>query len=87
MPEQSAIRVRVLPDGNSHDASIVGWNGRLLEVDLSGASYPLGTLLEIEQGAIVFLGEVQQRRGEVVTVAIEHSVDCERLHSIEEIWG
>jgi len=87
MPEQIAVRVRVLPDGKSQDASIVGWNGRLLELDLPGESYPLGTLLEIEQGAMVYLGEVQQQRGPVLTMAIEHSVDRNRLQPIQEIWG
>jgi hypothetical protein len=87
MPEQSAVRVRVLPNGNPEDASVISWRGRLLELNLSGRNFPLGTLFEIENGAMVYLGELQQQTGSVLVVAIEHSVDCERLKPIQEAWG
>ena len=87
MPEQSAVRVRVLPDGSSEDASVIGWQGRLLELDLSGKTFPLGTLVEIEHGPMVYLGELQQQKGSVLTVAVEHAVDSEKLKPIQETWG
>jgi len=87
MPEQSAVQVRVLPDGKLQDASVIGWKGRLLELDLSGKNFPLGTLFEIGDGPMVYLGEVQQQTGSAVVVAIEHSVDYGRLKPIQEIWG
>jgi hypothetical protein len=87
MPEQSGVRLRVLPEGKSQDASIVGWKGRLLELDFPGGNFPLGTLLEIEHGTMVYLGELQQQTGAALIVAIEHSVDCKKLKPIQEIWG
>jgi hypothetical protein len=87
MPEQTAVRVRVLPNGVSEDASAIGWQGRLLELNLSGKSFPLGTLFEIEHGTMVYLGELQQQNGSVLIVAVEHCVDRERLKPIQEAWG
>ena len=53
----------------------------------TGARFPLGTLLEIERGAMVYLGELQQQTGSTAVVAIEHSVDREALKPIRETWG
>ena len=87
MPEQIAVQVRVLPDGKSQDARLIGWKGRLLELEVSGYSFPPGTLLEIEHGGMVYLGEVQQQTGPSLVVAVEHSVDRGRLKPIQEAWG
>jgi hypothetical protein len=86
MPEQIWVRVRALPDGEFRHASEVGWNGRLLELDLPNGSFPLGTLLEIEHGAMVYLGELQQITGRNAVVAVEHSVDLDKLKPIQETW-
>jgi hypothetical protein len=87
MPEQMSVRVRALPDGEYLQAGEIGWKGRLLELDLAGGEFPLGTLLEIENGEMVYLGELQQRSGRTAVVAIEHSVNSEKLKPIRETWG
>jgi hypothetical protein len=87
MPEQIGVKVRTLPDGEFRHASEVGWTGRLLELDLMGGSFPLGALLEIENGAMVYLGELQQQTGSTAVVAIEHSVNRDELKPIQDIWG
>jgi hypothetical protein len=87
MPGQIDLRLRTLPDGEFQHASEIGWKGRLLELDLAGERFPLGALLEIEQGAMVYLGELQQQTGSTVVVAIEHSVNRDALKPIQEIWG
>jgi hypothetical protein len=79
--------VRTLPDGEFQHASEIGWNGRLLELELPGGNFPLGALLEIEQGAMVFFGELQRQTGSTAVVAIEHSVNRDLLKPIQEIWG
>lgn len=87
MPEQIGVKVRTLPDGKFRHASEVGWTGRLLELDLLGESYPLGTLLEIENGGMVYLGELQQQTGSKAVVAVEHSVNRGTLKPIQDAWG
>ena len=87
MAHDAGLRVRVLPDGEFQPASEVAWKGRLLELDLAGAHFPLGTLLEIESGAMIYLGELQQQTGPAAVVAIEHSVNRDALKPIRETWG
>lgn len=87
MSEATGVRVRGLPDGEFQPASEIGWKGRLLELDLPGGQFPLGALLEIEDGARLHLGELQQRTGSTVVVAIEHSVSRDALKPIQEIWS
>jgi len=87
MSEQTAVQVRILPDGEFHNASVIGWRGRLLELDFPGSNFPLGTLLEIEQAPMVYLGELQWQTESVLVVAIEHSVDRTRLQPIQKAWG
>ncbi len=87
MSEVAGVRVRVLPDGEFQPASETAWKGRLLELDLAGAHFPLGALLEIESGAMVYLGELQQQTGAAAVVSIEHSVNREALKPIRETWG
>jgi fructose-1,6-bisphosphatase/sedoheptulose 1,7-bisphosphatase-like protein len=87
MSEDAGVRVRVLPDGEFQPAVETGWKGRLLEIDLASGSFPLGALLEIEHGAMIYLGELQQQTGRAAVVAIEHSVNREALKPIQETWG
>jgi hypothetical protein len=87
MPEQIGVKIRTLPDGEFRHASEVGWTGRLLELDLLGGSFPLGTLLEIENGGMVYLGQLQQQTGSRAVVAVEHSVNRDTLKPIQDIWG
>jgi hypothetical protein len=87
MSEDAGVRVRVLPDGEFQPASETGWKGRLLELDLAGGHFPLGALLEIERGAMVYLGELQRQTGSTVVVAIEHSLNRDALQPMRETWG
>ena len=77
-----AIRLRRLPDGEFQDGREAGWNERLLEIDVPGEGFFPGALLEIECGPMLYLGELQQRRGSIHRVAVEHALDRARLASI-----
>ena len=87
MSEDVGVRVRALPNGEFQPASETAWRGRLLELDLAGAHFPLGTLLEIERGPMLYLGQLQLQTGPAAVVAIEHSVDRDALKPILETWG
>lgn len=87
MAEKLAVRVRALPDGDFLHASETGWKGRLLELDLPAGQFSVGALLEIEHGAMIYLGELQQLAGSAAVVAIEHSVNRNTLKPVQEIWG
>jgi hypothetical protein len=87
MSDEIGVRVRALPDGEFQPASETKRKGRLLELDLAGGHFPLGALLEIEQGTMVYLGELQRLTGSTVVVAIEHSVNREALEPIRATWG
>jgi hypothetical protein len=87
MPERVCVRVRCLPDGDFCDAIQTSLDGRLLELDIRGNTLPLGSLLEIEQGATRFWGQLQQVEGTSAVVSIEHSLDTSRLQPIRDIWG
>ncbi len=87
MPEGIVVRVRPLPGGDFRDARQVSSNGRFLELNISGESLPLGSLLEIEQGSSLYWGELQQFVGSAALIYIEHSLDRSRLQPIGDIWG
>jgi hypothetical protein len=87
MSEQARLKVRRLPDGQFSDVLEVSSGGRFLEFESSGERLPLGSLLEIEQGSMLYWGELQQLVGSTARVAIEHSLDRSRLQPIREIWG
>jgi hypothetical protein len=87
MAEKIGVRVRALPDGEFQDVSETGWKGRLLELDLPAGGFPVGALLEIEHGAMIYLGELQQLAGSTAVVAIEHSVNRDALKPVQDIWG
>jgi hypothetical protein len=87
MSERARIKVRRLPDGEFSDAVQVSSAGHFLEFETSGHPHPLGSLLEIEQGSMLYWGELQQVDGATARVCIEHSLDRSRLQPIREIWG
>jgi hypothetical protein len=87
MPDRVGVKVRCLPDGDFHDALQVSSEGRFLELELTGESLPLGSLLEIEQGSMLYWGELQQVEGTTATVFVEHLLDSSGLQPIREIWG
>jgi hypothetical protein len=81
------MKLRRLPDGAFHQAVELGWKGRMLEVDLADLDLPLGTLLEIERGSMIYLGELHQKSGSTARVMIEHSLDRAKLGPIRQLWG
>jgi hypothetical protein len=87
MSERVGVRVRCLPDGDFRDAIQTSLEGRFLELDIQDSSLSLGSLLEIEQGATRFWGQLQQVEGTTAVVSIEHSLDTSRLQPIRDIWG
>jgi hypothetical protein len=87
MSERVRLKVRRLPNGEFYDALQVSSGGHFLELDVTGGSLPLGSLLEIEQGSMLYWGELKHLEGSTVKVAIEHSLDRSGLQPIREIWG
>lgn len=86
MSDRVGVRVRLLPDGEFRDALQISLEGRFLEIAVT-EDWPLGSLLEIENGQILFWGQLQQLEGNTAVVSIEHSLDTSRLQPIREAWG
>jgi len=87
MSEPVGVKLRCLPDGQFQDVFEIALKGRLLELDLAGLDVPVGSLLEMECGSMLYLGQLQQKTGSVAVVLIEHSLDRTKLKPIQEIWG
>jgi hypothetical protein len=81
------VKFRQLPQGEFHEASHLGWEGRVLRIDLLGHDLALGAPLEIESGFMLYLGELCQRDGSVGSVLIEHSLDRAKLATDRDHWG
>jgi hypothetical protein len=83
------VKIRRLPDGDRSDAQASGWEGQCLFVDLPGSesAFPQGSLVEIENGAMVYLGELQQWSESTARILVEHSLDRDKLAAIQETWG
>jgi hypothetical protein len=87
MPGKVGVRVRRLPDGEFRDALQTSSGGRFLELDVTGETMSLGSLLEIEHGSTLYWGELLQWVGPTAVVRIEHSLDRSKLKPIRETWG
>jgi hypothetical protein len=89
MPERNSVKVRHLPDGDFLEGWEAGWENTSLCVDLPGPKdgFSPGVLVEIECGSMLYLGEVQQRSESGVTARVEHSLDRDKLASIQSTWG
>ncbi|MFY9725798.1 MAG: hypothetical protein WB579_20080 [Bryobacteraceae bacterium] len=89
MPEQYTVKVRYLPDGGFLEARDAGWENTLFRVDLAGSEdgFARGALVEIESGPMLYLGEVQQCSESGFTVRVEHSLDRQKLASIQNTWA
>jgi hypothetical protein len=89
MSDPIPVRLRRLPEGRFQQALQVGGNGRYLRFEMvsAGADFPAGSLLEIETGSWICLGELVQREGLQALVHVEHSIDRARLPAIEETWS
>jgi hypothetical protein len=83
------VKIRRLPDGDPSDGQAAGWEGQCLFVELPGReeAFPRGSLVEIENGAMVYLGELQQWSESTARIMVEHSLDCAKLSTIQETWG
>ena len=85
---ESTVRFRVLPEGEFREASVLGWKGHVLKLDLQGWDSPtLGAPLEIESGYMLYLGELCQRDGPVGSVRVEHALDRASLAADRDHWG
>jgi hypothetical protein len=89
MPERTVVKLRRLPDGDFQEGVEVGWEGRVLEVDLPGGKggFSPGAPLEIECGSMLYLGELQPGSGATARILVEHSVDLAKLASMQDAWG
>ena len=89
MPDRIAVTLRSLPDGDRRNGYQSGWKGCFLELDLEQESQELcpGALLEIECGSMLYWGELQERKGSVAVVLVEHRVDRASLAAIQETWS
>jgi hypothetical protein len=89
MSPRNSVKIRRLPQGKLLDAWENGWEGRYLNVDLTNhePEFPMGSLVEIEGGSMMHLGELQQWKESIARVLVEHSVDRAKLAMIHETWG
>ena len=88
MSDCTLMRLRSLPEGSFQEAKAAGWEGNMLHLTLpeEQAGFSPGALAEIENGSKLYLGEVRQCRGPVMTILVEHSLDRGRLASIPDTW-
>ena len=89
MPERPRVKLRCLPDGDFQEGAEVGWEGRVLEVDLLGGreGFSPGAPLEIKCGSMLYLGELQHGSGSTARILVEHFVDRAKLASMQDAWG
>ena len=85
-PAEEAL-VRVLPDGDARTATLLGWDGDALGLDLGDQEVAPGAVLEIEAGSVLYWGELRNRGDLGCWVKIEHSLDRAALASDRERWG
>jgi hypothetical protein len=89
-----STRIRFLPVGEPIEANQVAWEGANLFVDLPEEHrVPVGSLVEVEAGPMLYLGEVQHYLGEVqqwsestARIMVEHSLDRAKLAAIHDTW-
>ena len=84
---ETVVRFRLLPDGEFRDAPVLGWKGRVLQLDLQGSDPALGAPLEIESGCMLYLGELCEWDGSVGSVLVEHALDRAKLATDRDHWG
>jgi len=89
MSDRMPVRLRCLPDGPFQQALEVGGQGRFLYFDLEEGVDRLapGSLVEIDDGLLILLGELVERQGPRAVVQVEHSIDRSRVPAIEESWA
>jgi hypothetical protein len=88
MSDCSLMRLRSLPDGSFQEAKDAAWEGNMLHLTLPDGQPGLspGVLAEIESEFKLYLGEVRQCSGSVMTIRVEHSLERARLASMQDTW-
>jgi len=84
---RTAVRVRLLPDGEFQEAPLLGWKGRIMEIGLQNRNVAIGAPLEIEFECMLYLGELTQRDGPAGSVRVEHALDRAKLAADRDHWG
>lgn len=89
MAQGSEVALRRLPEGSFERAVERSWSGRYVGLDLLQDSdqFPIGTLVEIDTGEFIYLGEIQRRQGLELWISVEHSVNRAKLARIQEVWN
>jgi len=88
MAQESEVALRRLPEGSFERALERSWSGRYVELELlANADLPLGTLVEIDTGEFIYLGEIQRKNGTKLWVAVEHSMNRAKLARVQEAWN
>ncbi len=90
MSERICLRYRKLPDGESLNGHQLACHGARLAFHSESPSdggLATGDLVEVECGSTLYLGQVEERRGQTCLVSIEHIVDLARLPAIERSWN
>ena len=84
------VTVQRLPNGMRHDAVLGTLKDNTAELSFpdDSVSHELstGTLIEIDTHDVLYLGEVQGRKGSLLIVGLEHAVSKDALAAIQDIW-
>ena len=88
MSDRSPVKLRRLPDGSFIDAWETGWERNMLQLTLleEQAGFLPGVPAEIDNGSMLYLGEVRQCSGSIMKVLVEYSLDRSRLASLQDSW-
>lgn len=84
------VVIRRLPAGDTQTGVLQNLGGRLLRIKVTPdgvvPGFTAGALVEVSCAETLYLGEVQSRLDEVVTVLVEHSIDRATLSAIQRVW-
>jgi hypothetical protein len=88
--ENGALTLRSLAGGVFFPMRFHSLSGRRLQVELPPDSLAdqlqPGTLVEMQHGREIYLGEVYGRQGEFLIIGVEHIVDIDSLAIIRRVW-
>ncbi|HLH43824.1 MAG TPA: hypothetical protein VKV74_12600 [Bryobacteraceae bacterium] len=88
MPEDSPIRLRLLPDGAPSEGVLVSSRGRVLEIELPNPPVECvpGAPAELENEREIFLGAVGRRQDNRIWLNVEHRLDRTPLAALRAAW-
>jgi hypothetical protein len=87
------VMVKLLQNGGEYPAQFCSLEGSLLQLEIApetgtqGNVFQIGALLEIQTQAALYLGELEFRRGTLLGIRCEHSVDLRVLSEIRSRWS